>query len=35
MEFRVRDLSRLWEYRNGRSPKSDEVDVGVARIATI
>jgi hypothetical protein len=35
MEFRVRDLSRLWEYRNGRSPKSDEVDVGIARIATI
>jgi hypothetical protein len=29
-EFRVRDLSRLWQYRNGKSPKMDEVDVGIA-----
>lgn len=34
-KFRVKDLSRLWEYRNGRSPKIDEVDVGIARMATI
>ena len=35
MEFRVKDLSRLWLYRNGGSPKVDEVDVGIARMATI
>ena len=35
MEFRVRDLSRLWLYVNGKSPKIDEVDVGIARMATI
>jgi hypothetical protein len=35
MEFRVKDLSRLWLYVNGKSPKVDEVDVGIARIATI
>lgn len=35
MEFRVRDLSRLWLYINGKSPKSDEVDVGIARMATV
>jgi len=35
MEFRVKDLSRLWLYVNGRSPKVDEVDVGIARMATI
>lgn len=34
-EFKVRDLSRLWSYRNGRSPKTDEVDVGIARMSTI
>lgn len=34
-QFRVKDLSRLWGYRNGRSPKIDEVDVGIARMATI
>lgn len=35
MEFRVKDLSRLWLYRNGKSPKINEVDVGIARIATV
>jgi hypothetical protein len=35
MQFKVRDLSRLWLYVNGRSPKTDEVDVGIARMATI
>ena len=34
-KFTVKDLSRLWLYRNGGSPKLDEVDVGIARIATI
>jgi len=35
MEFRVKDLSRLWLYRNGESPKVDDVDVGIARMATV
>jgi hypothetical protein len=35
MEFRVKDLSRLWLYVNGKSPKMDETDVGIARMATI
>ena len=35
MDFTVKDLSRLWLYRNGGSPKLDEVDVGIARMATI
>lgn len=35
VQFRVKDLSRLWAYRNGRSPKKDETDVGLARMATI
>ena len=35
VEFTVKDLSRLWLYRNGSSPKLDEVDVGIARMATI
>jgi hypothetical protein len=35
MEFKVKDLSRLWLYVNGKSPKIDEVDVGIARMATI
>ena len=35
VRFKVKDLSRLWGYRNGRSPKIDEVDVGLARMATI
>ncbi len=35
MEFKVKDLSRLWLYVNGKSPKLDEVDVGIARMATI
>jgi hypothetical protein len=34
-KFTVKDLSRLWLYRNGGSPKMDEVDVGIARMATI
>lgn len=34
-EYRVRDLSRLWLYRNGGSPKTDEVDLGIARMSTI
>ena len=33
--YRVKDLSRLWHYRNGKSPKPDEVDVGIARMSTI
>ncbi|KAK6582500.1 hypothetical protein PZA11_004908 [Diplocarpon coronariae] len=35
MSFRVKDLSRLWLYRNGRSPKSDETDAAILRMATI
>ncbi|KAH7370170.1 hypothetical protein BKA65DRAFT_531885 [Rhexocercosporidium sp. MPI-PUGE-AT-0058] len=35
MRFRVKDLSRLWMYVNGKSPKMDETDVGIARMATI
>jgi hypothetical protein len=35
MEFKVKDLSRLWLYINGGSPKLDGVDVGIARMATI
>ena len=35
MEFKVKELSRLWLYVNGGSPKLDEVDVGIARMATI
>ena len=34
-KFTVKDLSRLWLYRNGGSPKLNEVDVGIARMATI
>jgi len=34
-EYKVRDLSRLWLYRNGGSPRMDEVDVGIMRMATI
>jgi hypothetical protein len=34
-EFKVKDLSRLWLYVNGRSPKLDEVDAGIKRMATI
>jgi hypothetical protein len=34
-KFKVKDLSRLWLYRNGGSPKLDEVDVGISRIATV
>ncbi|RFU25183.1 hypothetical protein B7463_g11160, partial [Scytalidium lignicola] len=33
--YRVKDLSRLWLYRNGRSPMIDEVDIGIARMATL
>ena len=35
MEFQVKELSRLWLYINGRSPKPDEVDGCIARMATI
>jgi len=35
MKIKVKDLSRLWLYVNGGSPKLDEVDVGIARMATI
>ncbi|KAL3426454.1 hypothetical protein PVAG01_03245 [Phlyctema vagabunda] len=34
-DFRVKDLSRLWLYRNGQRPKFDEVDIGISRMATI
>lgn len=34
-EFKVKDLSRLWLYRNGGSPKKDDVDMGIMRMATI
>jgi hypothetical protein len=35
VQFRVRDLSRLWMYVNGKSPKLDDVDVSIARMATL
>jgi len=35
VKFKVKDLSRLWLYVNGKSPKLDETDVGIARMATI
>ncbi|RDW84800.1 hypothetical protein BP6252_02390 [Coleophoma cylindrospora] len=35
IRFKVKDMSRLWLYRNGRSPRLDEVDFGVARMATM
>jgi hypothetical protein len=35
MKFQVKELSRLWLYVNGKSPKADEVDAGIARMATI
>ena len=35
MQFRVKDMSRLWLYVNGKSPPLDEVDVSLARMATI
>jgi hypothetical protein len=34
-EFKVRDLSRLWLYVNGKSPRVDGIDVGIARMATL
>jgi hypothetical protein len=34
-EFKVKDLSRLWLYVNGKSPKLDEVDAGIKRMSTI
>jgi hypothetical protein len=34
-KFKVRELSRLWLYRNGGSPRRDAVDAGIARMATI
>lgn len=33
--FKVGDLSRLWLYVNGKSPKVDETDVSLARMATV
>lgn len=33
--FTVGDLSRLWLYRNGKSPKTDDVDIGIARMSTV
>lgn len=33
--YRVSDLSRLWCYTNGKSPRLDEVDRGIARMSTI
>ncbi|RDW78345.1 hypothetical protein BP5796_06197 [Coleophoma crateriformis] len=35
IRFKVKDMSRLWLYRNGRCPRLDEVDFGVARMATM
>ena len=35
MEFKVKDLSRLWLYVNGKSPNQDEVDTGIKRMFTI
>jgi hypothetical protein len=34
-EFKVKDLSRLWLYVNGKSPKLDEVDAGIGGMSTI
>lgn len=34
-EFEVKDLSRLWLYINGKSPKDDGIDAGIARMATM
>lgn len=34
-KYKVKDLSRLWQYRNGRSPQVDEVDVRLGRIGTV
>lgn len=33
--YRVKDLSRLWLYRNGKSPVVDDIDLGIARMATL
>ncbi|KAG9235359.1 hypothetical protein BJ875DRAFT_422201 [Amylocarpus encephaloides] len=35
MEYKVKDLSRLWLYRNGKSPEHDEVDARISRIGTV
>ena len=35
VQFKVKDMSRLWAYRNGGSPKVDDVDMDFARMATI
>ncbi|KAJ5046309.1 uncharacterized protein L3040_003556 [Drepanopeziza brunnea f. sp. 'multigermtubi'] len=35
MRFQVKDFSRLWLYRNGRSPMTDETDMGIMRMATL
>lgn len=34
-KLRVKDFSRLWLYVNGKSPKVDETDVAIARMATM
>jgi hypothetical protein len=34
-KFQTKDLSRLWGYRNGQSPKISEDDIGITRMATI
>ncbi|KAG9241272.1 hypothetical protein BJ878DRAFT_521536 [Calycina marina] len=35
MDFKVKDLSRLWLYRNGGSPRFDEMDFNIERMATV
>ncbi|CZS92736.1 uncharacterized protein RCO7_10220 [Rhynchosporium graminicola] len=35
IQFKVKNLSRLWLYVNGKSPRIDETDVGIARMSTI
>jgi hypothetical protein len=32
--YKVKNLSRLWQYRNGKSPKVDRIDVKVQRMRT-
>jgi hypothetical protein len=33
--YQVRNLSRLWQYRNGRAPKQDSVDCRVRRMESL
>jgi hypothetical protein len=35
VKLKVKDLSRLWLYVNGRSPRADEMDFKVARMSTM